>query len=255
MTDYSAVTEVSGEFVSQEQINRIAHRYIWASTFIEGLDVLELACGSGQGLGLLNQQAKSLTAGDITKSLVDIANNYYENRINVQVIDAHQIPLSDSSIDVVILFEAIYYIRDIEIFLNECKRVLRAGGKLLITMPNNQLYDFNPSPHSTTYFSCNSLSVLLQLNGFKCNFYGYLRVRDVSIRQKIFRPIKKIAVALNLIPKSMAGKKLLKKLVFGNLVQMPSEISLTDCAYEKPFIISDINSRLDYKVIYCEAFL
>jgi len=46
------------------------------------------------------------------------------------------------------------------------------------------------------------------------------------MRQKIMRPLKKLVVRLGLIPKSMAGKKILKKLVFGNLVPMPAEITM-----------------------------
>jgi len=37
---------------------------------------------------------------------------------------------------VIILFEAIYYIPDAEKFVEECARVLRLGGKVLIATAN-----------------------------------------------------------------------------------------------------------------------
>ena len=37
-----------------------------------------------------------------------------------------------------------------------------------------------------------------------------------------------------LLPKTMAGKKLLKRLVFGELVPMPAEITAGMCAYVPP---------------------
>ena len=46
-----------------------------------------------------------------------------------------------------------------------------------------------------------------------------------DLRQKILRPLKKVVVTLGLMPKSMKGKKILKKLIFGKMIKMPSEIS------------------------------
>ena len=40
MTDFTTVTEVAGEEVSGEQIERLAHRYYWAGEFCRGRDVL-----------------------------------------------------------------------------------------------------------------------------------------------------------------------------------------------------------------------
>ncbi len=49
--DYTTVTEVPGNQVTQEQLERMFHRYCFASNFAEGKDVLEVACGAGLGLG------------------------------------------------------------------------------------------------------------------------------------------------------------------------------------------------------------
>lgn len=49
----------------------------------------------------------------------------------------------------------------------------------------------------------------------------------------MLRPVKKAVVSLGLMPKSMRGKKLLKRIVFGNLVQMLAEITANTCEYRR----------------------
>lgn len=66
--------------------------------------------------------------------------------------DAQNMPHADNSMDVIIIFEAIYYLPSAERFVSECKRVLRDGGRVLVVTANKDLYDFNPSPHSYKYY-------------------------------------------------------------------------------------------------------
>ena len=90
-------------------------------------DVLEVACGAGQGLGYLSSLSKTLYAGDITRSLVEQVKSHYGQRINIAVMDAMALPFDDSSLDVIILFEAIYYLPSAESFVNECVRGTAIG--------------------------------------------------------------------------------------------------------------------------------
>jgi ubiquinone/menaquinone biosynthesis C-methylase UbiE len=73
MTDFVEVTELSGEEVSQEQVLRACVRYGWAQNFCVGKDVLEVACGSGPGLGVLAGAARTLVAGDISDAILSRA--------------------------------------------------------------------------------------------------------------------------------------------------------------------------------------
>ena len=45
--DYLDVTELAGDDVTREQIERICHRYYWAGGYCRGKDVVEAACGAG----------------------------------------------------------------------------------------------------------------------------------------------------------------------------------------------------------------
>lgn len=254
-TDFLSVTELSGDDVTQEQINRLCHRYYWASDYCRGKDILEVACGTGQGAGYLNSLAESYRAGDYSGEILKIARAHYGDRIVFQQFDAQEMPFLDKSLDVVLLFEAIYYIPSVKRFVEECRRLLRTGGKVLIVTANKDLFDFNPSPHSYTYLGVKELGELFCAQGFQVECFGSTPVGTLSWRQKVLRPVKKFVINSGLMPKTMAGKKLLKRLVFGSLVPMPAEISTGMIHYEPPTTLASGQADYLHKVIYCVASL
>jgi SAM-dependent methyltransferase len=253
--DFLSVTELAGDEVTQEQVDRLCNRYYWAGTYCEGKDVLEAACGTGQGLGYLAKRAKSVSAGDYTADILKIAKEHYGDRIELKQFDAQAMPYADNSMDVIILFEAIYYVPSAEKFVSECRRVLRKGGKVLIATANKDLYDFNASPYSHKYYGVVELNELFSKQGFSVECFGNTPVTEVSLRQKVLRPVKKFAVEFGLVPKSMGGKKLLKKLVFGGLIKMPAEIEEGMVSYVEPTQLPPSEPDKKHKVIYCAATL
>ena len=81
VNDYISVTEIAGDEVTQEQVDRMCNRYYWAGQYCADKDVVEVACGSGQGLGYLSGIAKSLEAGDYSDEILSIARQHYGERI------------------------------------------------------------------------------------------------------------------------------------------------------------------------------
>jgi len=253
--DYSTVTELAGDEITQEQLERLCHRYYWAGSYCKDKDVLEAACGTGPGLGYISGLANSLIAGDYDNGILEIARRHYGGRIDLCQFDAQNTPFEDNSFDVVILFEAIYYLPSAKSFVKECKRVLRDGGFVLIATANKDLYDFNPSPYSHAYYGTVELDDLFADQGFAVECFGYLSVRDVSMRQRVLRPIKKLAVELGLMPKSTRGKKWLKRVVFGHMTTMPAEIDAGMAPYTPPVPVSVTEPDREHKVVYCAARL
>lgn len=253
--DFVSVTELANEKVPKEQIERMCHRYYWAGEYCKNKDVVEVACGAGLGLGYIKSMSKSIVGGDISNDVLDIAKSHYGECINLLQFGADELPYDDSSKDVIILFEAIYYLPDAKKFTDECRRVLRPDGVILIATANKDLYDFNPSPNSYTYYGVTELNHIFNQNGFSCRCFGYYPVNTISLRQQVMRPIKKLAVSLGLIPKTMKGKKWLKRLVFGELHEMPSEITHDIIMYKTPNEISVSLPDHAHKVIYCAATL
>jgi SAM-dependent methyltransferase len=252
-SDFIIVTERGGEPVSQAQVDRFRQRYVWAGDQCAGKDVLELACGTGPGLGYLRAVSRSLVAADVDANIVQLARTHYGDRVDIRQLDAADTGLPPNSFDVVILFEAIYYISDVDRLLTEVVRVLRPGGCLLIATANKDLFDFNPSPYSHDYYNPPELSALLKRHGFSAVFLGGSPVPDAGTKTRLLRWLKRQAVRWNLIPGSMAGKRLLKRLVFGSLVTMPRELELADAKAVPPQPIASDKPDTRHLVLYCQA--
>jgi SAM-dependent methyltransferase len=251
--DYSRVTEVPGDRASSEQIQRLFSRYHFAIPYCDGKDVLEVACGAGQGLGYLAQRAKKVVGGDFTESLVVDARSTYKGNMPVLRLDAHILPFHNDCFDVVILYEAIYYLIQPEAFLGECCRVLRDGGKVIICSVNREWDDFNPSPHSVRYFSASELYNLMVDKFDAVELFGGFETCVEAFKDRMISLLKRTAVSFNLMPKTMKGKEFLKRIFFGSLEPMPGEIRDGMCEYVSPEPVSPDKPVKDYKVIYAVA--
>ena len=251
--DYLEITETSGDEVSQEQVDRVCQRYYWSGTYCIGKDVLEVACGTGPGLGYLSTLSKSVTAGDYSTDILRLTKNHYLDKVSLSRFDAQELPYRNDSFDVLILFEAIYYLPSAKRFVAECQRVLKKDGMVLVATANRDLFDFNPSPHSFQYYGVKELEEIFSCQGFSVECFGGTPVDTTSWRQRIFRPAKKIAVASGIMPKTADGKKFLKRLVFGDLVKMPAEIEEGMVPYHPPTKLPPAQPDRTHKVIYCMA--
>lgn len=252
-TDFFDLTEIAGDEVSSEQVERICRRYYWAGDFCRGKDVLEVACGTGQGVGYLGGLARSIVAGDYSERILEVARRHYGGRYEFRQFDAQSLPFGDAAFDVVLIFEALYYVPDASRFFHEARRVLRPGGTLLVATANKDLFDFNPSPHSTRYLGVRELGEELGALGFEVRCFGDTAVEAVSARQRVLRPIKALAARLGLIPRSMQAKKLLKRLVFGRLVTMPPEITEGMAPRVPPTPLAPAEPDRRFKVLLCAA--
>lgn len=252
---YSTVTELPGQKASQEQLERLFQRYHFAYQFCAGKDVLEVACGGGQGLGYLAKAAKRVVGGDIDKDNLTFARKHYtcRNGIKLECFDAEQLPFQNSSFDVVLLYEAIYYLPEPEKFAKEAYRVLRENGTLIICSANKDWADFNPSPFSIRYFSVPELHTLLKTKFPEVTCYGGFSTALEGTKDVVISLMKRTAVNLHLMPKTMKSKELLKRLFFGKLRPLPYEIEDNMAEYVKPAPIASDLPNSSYKVIFAVA--
>jgi SAM-dependent methyltransferase len=248
--EYTHVTEAPGNRVSRQAIDMLATRYSFAARFCQGKDVLEVACGPGPGLGLLASVARRLVAGDYTQRLVELAHAHYNGRVTLLRLDAQDLPFADGSYDVVLLFEALYYLGDPVRFLRETRRVLRSGGRVIIVSVNPGWLDFNPSPFSTKYFNSEELRTLLEREGFEPELRGTFRVNTPSLRDRAVSGIKRVAVRLGLIPQTMRSKEALKRLFFGRLQPFPAEWSAGVGTAEEPELVRAGAPDREHKVLF-----
>lgn len=133
------------------------HRYFFARTFCRGMDVLDVASGEGYGSSLLAQVARSVVGVEIDPAAVTHAARAY-SRPNLSYVngDARAIPLPDACVDVVVSFETLEHFFEHDAFLNEVKRVLRPGGRFVISSPDRDVY--SPLGSSANPYHVNELT-------------------------------------------------------------------------------------------------
>lgn len=248
--DYSTVTEVPGNLITLEALEMLRARYGQAARLGEGKDVLEVACGAGMGLGWLQARARRVVGGDFTDALLRQAQRQYGSRVPLLRLDAHALPFLSRSFDLVILYEAAYYLRRPDLFVAESRRVLREGGLLLVCTVNREWPAFNPSPHSWRYLSAAELRDLLEAQGYEVDLFGAFPVRAPSRRARVVALIKPVAVALGVVPRTMKGKQWLKRVFLGRLVAVPAALSAGTAT---PGVLVPLIGRApvtSYKVLY-----
>ncbi|MBN1636130.1 MAG: class I SAM-dependent methyltransferase [Deltaproteobacteria bacterium] len=253
LVDYSLLTEIPGSKASNEQLRRMLTRYYFGSQLCEGKSVLEVACGAGQGLNYLGREARFVIGGDYDCSLLNIARSQYGKKIPLCRLDGHFLPFRDGVFDVVILFEAIYYLHEPDKFISECKRILKFNGEVLICLPNSSLPDFHPSPYSYSYFTPPEISKLFEKYEFDVACFGSTPVDTSTAKGKVLSLIKKMVVKFNLMPRTLKGREFLKRLVFGSLVSIPGDVSDIPISHDTPVPISCFENNYSYRVIFALA--
>ncbi|MEO8132713.1 MAG: methyltransferase domain-containing protein [Betaproteobacteria bacterium] len=117
------------------------HRYLFATRFVGGKDVLDAACGEGYGAAWLARSAKSVSGLDVDTPTVDAARVKYRlPSLQFDVGSVAAMPYADASFDCAVSFETLEHLAEQEAMLREFRRVLRPDGLLIISTPNKSEY-------------------------------------------------------------------------------------------------------------------
>ncbi|WP_338553451.1 methyltransferase domain-containing protein [Paenibacillus sp. KS-LC4] len=113
-------------------------RYTLASHFVDGLRVLDAACGAGYGAALLKRSGASEVVGiDIDDQSVKLAQrDYGEAGVSFAVGDVLQLPFDEQAFDAVVSFETIEHVANGAAWIAESARVLKTGGLFIVSTPN-----------------------------------------------------------------------------------------------------------------------
>jgi SAM-dependent methyltransferase len=97
-------------------------------------DVLDVGSGDAAAAISLSPYCRSLTCVDISERMIDAARERLAKHphARAQIADVHDLPFSAASFDSVVVFHTLTYAEHPKRALEECARVLRPGGRLVL---------------------------------------------------------------------------------------------------------------------------
>ena len=153
-------TEIASDVISSDNPihQRLLKAYYLAQEYISG-NVLEVGCGEGRGVELIAPKADSFTGIDkIAQVIENLKDSYPAGDFRQMVIPPFS-GLADEQYNVVISFQVIEHIKKDEEYLKEIYRVLKPGGKALITTPNIKM-SLSRNPWHIREYTAQELMVL-----------------------------------------------------------------------------------------------
>ncbi len=113
-----------------------AARYLFALPEVAGKAVLDIACGTGYGIGLLRTHARFVAGVDIDPNAAKQAVKECGENAAVILGNGIGLPFDDDTFDVITSFETLEHLQERAAFLAELRRVLRPDGDLILSTPN-----------------------------------------------------------------------------------------------------------------------
>lgn len=161
------------------------HRYEAVLPYIgPTADVLDIACGTGFGTHRLALHTLGkVVGGDISADTIAGCRLNWPNLPNLsfEVLDGTCLPYPGATFDVLVSFETIEHTTRYNQMLAEFRRVLKAGGKAIISTPNfiiNSPSGKVLNPYHTQEFEYDELLQVLQAAfGHKVRIFGQEYVR------------------------------------------------------------------------------
>jgi 2-polyprenyl-3-methyl-5-hydroxy-6-metoxy-1,4-benzoquinol methylase len=135
-----STTEITSDSIQSDNPlhQRLLAAYEYARPYVKG-NLLELGCGAGRGVDILVEEADQYTGVDKHKPLVDELQEQYPTAKFEAMFMPPLSEIADNTYDTIVSFQVIEHIKDDHLFLKEIARVLKPGGKALISTPNHKM--------------------------------------------------------------------------------------------------------------------
>jgi len=153
------------------------------------MDVLEVGCGIGTVVDWLRRKGCRAQGTDISAQAVEYGRAKYPG-IELEAEPAEQMSWADGSFDVVLSFDVVEHLVDVDVHLEEVRRVLRAGGCYLLGTPNKycsaffdtvRKRDFSWKKSHPSLQSWRGLRRRMERCGFSCRFVKMNPVSEFTL--------------------------------------------------------------------------
>lgn len=227
MASLAALTEDWDHRADELQRLAASLRYSMLADLADGDSLcVEVACGTGFGLELLDRLGVPSVGGDLTAENLSRARAQLPKARLVRH-DALRLPYRDGAASTIACLEAIYYLPDLKGFLAEAARALKPGGNLLLTTPNPRRPGFNRSPGSVTYPDARTLAVLMRDAGLQPRLHGAFPWTSRTW-PPVIEQVRRMLSRLHLMPRNQKLKEQLKRVVFRSMRQLAPLESVVD---------------------------
>ncbi len=187
--------------------------YQFASEYCQDKYVLDYGCGSGYGSALLSNYANKIIGVDVSEEVIDYCTrtNSLPNLLFQKIDPNYSLPFEGKLFDVIVSFQVIEHIPEVQRYLFELKRVLKDRGVLFITTPNrkHRLLPLQKpwNPEHIREYSFRRLNkelipvfkkvkVLGVYGTDEINSIEYNRVKQTLLRAYAYNPAKKLLKAV-----------------------------------------------------------
>jgi ubiquinone/menaquinone biosynthesis C-methylase UbiE len=175
--------DVTDNFVFQR--SKLA--YVEAARRVEG-DILEIGTGTGYGIDIIAPKCRGFVTMDKTRS--EELGAMPENVEFVQCA-VPPLPFDDESFDYVVSFQVIEHIKRDKEFVREVHRVLKPGGKFIVSTPNKPM-SLTRNPWHVREYTASQFSALL-------SSFSSVEARGVEGNERVWEYYKKNAESVHRI--------------------------------------------------------
>jgi SAM-dependent methyltransferase len=108
---------------------------------VDGRRILDAGCGSGPLSAALRDRGAIMTGFDLSTAMIELARRRLGDDADLTVADlAKPLPYADAAFDDVVASLVLHYLEDWTEPLAELRRVLKAGGRLILSVNHPILY-------------------------------------------------------------------------------------------------------------------
>ena len=108
---------------------------------VAGLEILDAGCGSGPLMDGLRAKDAVVSGFDLSPAMVELARERLGENADVRVADlGAPLPYLDDAFDLVVASLSLHYVEDWASALAELRRVLKPGGRLIVSIIHPTVY-------------------------------------------------------------------------------------------------------------------